>query len=174
MDEDDELQRMGRVECNVLVPKEEAGGFRCVLANFGGPVSVTKPSRAMVIQLQDPYGCKRSIEDVPPSKTIRGKIHPFAVLVDRGKCYFHEKAKLAQDMGASFLIVANSQRRPAEKMAGPTQEPMASQVRRIKIPSLMVGSSDGLWLRNLVSLNTTLVSFYSKSSKFSRILPYII
>lgn len=114
---------MGRVECEIVEPEQARVAFRCVKATFGYPVSVTKPMLLTVVAAPagKRSGCNLRITDVPKRWRQRGKhARPFALLVDRGKCFFHEKALAAQRAGASAVIVANTDRRGAQLMSTPS------------------------------------------------------
>lgn len=66
----------------------------------------------------------------PITTPLAGKI----ALIDRGLCAFTIKVKNAQNAGATAVIVANTQGRPAAGMSGTDDT--------ITIPSLMIGNAD--------------------------------
>lgn len=78
------------------------------------------------------------------SGSLSGKL----ALVDRGSCDFTVKVLNAQKAGAVAVIVANN--------AGDDTFAMGGTNRRITIPSIMVGQSDGNVLRGLLGQSATL------------------
>ena len=114
------LERFEGVECEAEVDGEERSGFVCLLAKFGPPVPVTAPLHVAVLTLKDPTGCTLSKEDKAAFRALSRNRH-VAVFADRGLCYFHLKALVAQRLGAVALIVGNNQRRPAEVMTAPNK-----------------------------------------------------
>lgn len=106
-------------------------------ADFGPPIS-TIPTKGKIAVVSDgtsnpSLGCKTLIN----ANDIKGKI----ALIDRGDCFFHEKACFAQAAGAIAVIIANFENTP-NNMAGLSPAPC-----NVIIPVISIGSSDAIELR---------------------------
>ena len=112
------VERMELVECEATVGNRTSG-FRCLLAKFGPMMPVTAPMQVSLLFPKDTTGCRMSSKDKDKMKALQKRKLPVAVLVQRGTCFFHQKAMQAQSLGGVALIVANTQRRPAEVMTTP-------------------------------------------------------
>lgn len=112
------MERMEVVECEATV-SNRTSGFRCLLAKFGPMMPVTAPMEVALLFPKDTTGCRVSSKDRSRMKALQKRGLPVALLVQRGTCFFHQKAMKAQSLGAVALIVANTQRRPAEVMTTP-------------------------------------------------------
>jgi hypothetical protein len=75
-----------------------------------------------------------------------------ATVVARGQCYFHVKARVAQDAGAAALIVVNSDAAaPARMPRGGDSAGDDDPVRDLYIPAVMISRADGGALRGLAA-----------------------
>lgn len=86
--------------------------------------------------------CTKDIDSVAVDSDVKGKI----MLVDRGGCFFSEKAHVAQKLGAAAMIIVNN-------VANPLR--MKSEVAHdIKIPLCSIGSEDGEKIRQSLTDTT--------------------
>ncbi len=105
-------------------------------AGFGPTLSLTGITGALALA-SVPDGCTAFTG-------VSGKI----AVVDRGTCNFTDKVLNAQQAGAIGVIVANNQ--------GDSVFTMGGTARRVTIPSVMVGQTDGATLKALVGQSATL------------------
>lgn len=110
-------------------------------ADFGPAIS-TIPIKGKIALVSDgtsnpSLGCKT----LKNANEVKGKI----ALIDRGDCFFHEKACFAQAAGAIAVIIANFENTP-NNMAGLSPAPC-----NVIIPIVSVGSSDAIDLRKNAS-----------------------
>ncbi|HHB77839.1 MAG TPA: DUF11 domain-containing protein [Saprospiraceae bacterium] len=139
---------------NVTSPAGIAGVYATGTAEFGTPVSDIPVSGDIVLindgSIQNPtLGCAQTSQD------LTDKI----AMVDRGDCYFAEKAIFAQNAGAIGLIVANFNNGTGG-MTAPSN--LGSQVH---IPLLMISSSDaGLIKSSLANDNPVSASIVKNQS----------
>jgi hypothetical protein len=105
-------------------------------ASFGSTLSLTGISGSLAVA---------SVADGCTAFTgVSGKI----AIIDRGTCNFTDKVLNAQLAGAIGAIVANN--------AGDGVFSMGGTQRRITIPSVMVGQTDGATLKGLAGQSATL------------------
>lgn len=139
-------ERMSNTECEVLPiqpsPEEKdsnqethPSAFTCLQAKFGPLVSVTATTQVALVVLKDNMACRTSSGDKSMVRRVARETGlPVAVLATRGRCFFHEKALTAQQLGAVATIVSNTQRRPAEVMTAPIQVCLGLGVARAHTP----------------------------------------
>lgn len=105
-------------------------------AEFGPALSLTGVTGGLAIA---------SVADGCAAFTgVSGKI----AIIDRGNCNFTDKVMNAQKAGAIGAVIANN--------AGDTVLAMGGTNRRIKIPSVIVGQSDGATLKGLAGQDATI------------------
>lgn len=110
-------------------------------ADFGATIS-TIPIKGKIAIVSDgtanpTLGCKTLIN----ANDVKGKI----ALIDRGDCFFHQKACFAQSAGAIAVIIANFENTP-NNMAGLSPAPC-----NVIIPVISIGSADANEIRKNIS-----------------------
>ncbi|HUQ01756.1 MAG TPA: M36 family metallopeptidase [Kofleriaceae bacterium] len=124
---------------NVAAPASVAGRYDGKASTFGGTFSLTALTGAVVL-VND--GSGTTSDGCETLTGLAGKI----ALIDRGTCDFTVKVLNAQKAGAIAAIVANN--------TGTTDYfAMGGTNRRITIPSLMVGLTDGATLRSAAGVS---------------------
>jgi hypothetical protein len=127
--------------CSVgLIPMEGVPVYfdvECLLAQFGAHIE----AEGDLVFAEPSDGC--NIDGTIVNTTlITGNI----LLVDRGTCSFAKKAVEAQRVGATAVIVVNSDDKDLFFMADPTAEG-----KSLTIPTAIISKSSGLKLRESVS-----------------------
>lgn len=124
-------------------------------ADFGATIS-TIPVKGKIVVVSDgsanpSLGCKTLVN----AKDIAGKI----ALVDRGDCFFHQKACFAQAAGAIAVVVCNYENTP-NNMAALSPAPCT-----VTIPVVSIGSSDAIELkRNIANIQLSIQKPLTNSS----------
>jgi hypothetical protein len=126
--------------CGIQItsPSQSIGLFQAAFAFFGPSTTLVEQRDSEVITAVPADGCDTL------TNVIRGKI----VLIDRGGCGFVAKVVNAQNGGAIFVIVVNSDDSDPFRMAGPDDNGDAT-ASHIRIPAVMVSSAAGERLNNL-------------------------
>lgn len=125
-------------------PASLAAEFETGAAEFGPPISQV-PLSGKLILVSDgsntpTLGCKSLVN----AAAVRGKI----ALVDRGDCFFQDKACFAQAAGAIAVIICNYENTPITM--GATNPVPCS----VTIPVLSVSSVDANYLKNNINAIT--------------------
>jgi extracellular elastinolytic metalloproteinase len=128
-------------EVVVSSPASIAGTYKARASSFGGKLSSTGISGAIVL-VNDGTGTTSD-----GCETISAKLTNKIALLDRGTCDFTTKVLNAQKAGATAAIVANQLGDDTFSMGGTNSS--------IKIPSVMIGLSDGQKLRSAASVSGT-------------------
>ncbi|MGB2732269.1 MAG: M36 family metallopeptidase [Saprospiraceae bacterium] len=131
----------------VIAPANLATGFETGSAEFGPAVSTTPITGKLTIVSDGTsnatFGCKPLVN----AAEVSGKI----ALIDRGDCFFHEKACNAQAAGALAVIVCNFENTPMGMAA------IASPPCNVTIPVISLGSVDCAFLKkNIQTITITL------------------
>ena len=113
----------------VLAPPSVAGSVEAGTAEFGG-VPPAGGTTGTLVLAQPADGCAT----ITNASALGGKV----ALVDRGGCYFVEKAKRARAAGAIAVVIANNQ-------AGLTG--MSGADPTVTIPTVLVSQADGARLK---------------------------
>ncbi len=131
-------------------PAVVAGSYSAIEGSFGEAISAIPVSGEVAIVndgVFNPYitdGCE---EDFVNASEIEGKV----ALVDRGGCFFEQKASFAEASGAIALIVCNFEPDPVG-MAG------IADIVDPGIPTVMIGSTDCETIRQFAG-NDLVVTF---------------
>ena len=113
----------------VLSPPSVAGNLEAATAEFGG-VPPAGGTTGTLVQAQPSDACAT----ITNPSALAGKV----ALIDRGTCYFVEKAKRAQTAGAIAVVIANNQ-------SGLTG--MSGDDPTVTIPTVQVTQADGTRLK---------------------------
>ena len=96
-------------------------------------------------------GCSEFFASLPPDKDI--------LLVDRGSCYFVEKAYHAQVAGAKAVIVADNISEDLLTMASPENRPeLAAIIAKLTIPTVLVTKEAGDQIKQQLQRSTAPVT----------------
>lgn len=136
--------RAGGRLLNVLSPAGIAGGYLTGTATFGPQISNVPVTGQVVAALDDTNSPNLGCETIVNADEVNGKI----ALVDRGSCFFIQKATRAQEAGAIALIICNFEdglvnMGPGAGFSDPT------------IPTVMLTSSSCQLLRQVLSQGVT-------------------
>ncbi|OEL37907.1 Signal peptide peptidase-like 4 [Dichanthelium oligosanthes] len=136
------------VKVQTWVNKREKDEFVGVGARFGPKIeSKEKHANRTRLLLADPSDCCTA-----PAQKVAGDI----LLVERGKCKFTTKAKVAESAGASAIIIIND-KHELYKMVCERNETDLD----IGIPAVLLPKDAGFSLQNLLSSGEVLVQLYS-------------
>ncbi|KAL4853658.1 Vacuolar-sorting receptor 1 [Chlorella vulgaris] len=129
-----------------------AGSIDTAVGDFGVPLYGGTLSGAVAFDSSNAQGCR---EFAPPLAPLPSGL-PIVLLVDRGDCFFVEKARYAQRAGASALLITDHTEarhmhlaglafaEPLLTMAVPEDRPeVAALVPEIQIPVLLVTKGTG-------------------------------
>jgi extracellular elastinolytic metalloproteinase len=111
-------------------------------ASFGPALSTTGITGLLAVA-NDGSGTTSDACEAIPANQLTGKV----AVVDRGTCDFTVKVRNAQAAGAVAVVVANN--------AGDSYLTMGGTDRRIKIPSVMVGQTDGAAIKQAAGASGT-------------------
>lgn len=123
-------------ELKVISPPEVAGGFPAEEGGFTKPLSESGPIEAGVVYVEPPDAC----EELSDAPALAGKI----ALIDRGTCFFLDKAQRAETAGALGIVVVNNVPGEPFVMGGEGS---------VGIPGLMISKSDGDLLKTKLGPN---------------------
>lgn len=127
---------------HIKEPKAIAGDYEAAIGDFGVPLYGGILSGELVIPRYNENACKRF--DDSSLFASSSKNLPKIALVDRGGCFFIEKAFHAQQAGASAVIVVDDRSEPLITMSTPQEEPsVLALMKEIEIPSALVKKSLG-------------------------------
>lgn len=138
---------------NIDAPASVAGQYNTSLAGFGAPVTET-PITGEVVEVNDnvfdPFvtdGCEEFVN----SDDIAGKI----ALIDRGGCFFQQKAVNAEAAGAIAIIVCNFE----DALLVMGAAPATANLPDPGIPAIMIQTTDCATIRQFASngLEATIV-----------------
>ena len=128
----------------VSEPTSLANEFETGEAEFGPKISQSALTGKLVLvndgTATPTLGCKPFTN----AAAVKGKI----ALIDRGDCFFQEKACFAQAAGAIAIIVSNYENTPI------TMGSLAPAPCTVNIPALSVGSVDGNFLKQNINIIT--------------------
>lgn len=120
-----------------------AGSFASAIGDFGIPDYGAILVGQVVYRQDNAQGCSEFYGTLPEGSDI--------LLVDRGSCFFVEKAYHAQNAGAKAVIVADYTEEPLLTMAAPEDRPdLAALVEKLNIPVVLVTKSTGDQIKNLL------------------------
>lgn len=130
----------------LLIKKPDGSNhkYRVSTASFG-PQNFRLKSKELVV-INDNIGTTSDACDTPISSAVSGKI----AVIDRGSCFFAEKVKHAQDVGAIAAIIVNNASGPMIPM-GNSGNPDTDNA--IIIPTLGIAKAHGDAIKQ--QLNTT-------------------
>lgn len=121
-----------------------AASFPSAIGDFGVPSYGAILVGQVVYRQDNAQGCSEFFTPLPPGSDI--------LLVDRGSCYFVEKAQRAQNAGAKAVIVADHTEEDLLTMAVPEDLPqLAALVEKLTIPVVLIKKSAGDQIKNLLS-----------------------
>lgn len=118
--------------------------YDSAIGDFGIPLYGASMRGSVRYLPDDTQGCSEVIQPLPGMSDI--------LLVDRGGCFFVEKAWHAQQAGALALIVADTVRENLVTMAVPENQPeLAALVDKITIPTALISKDAGDDLKSLLN-----------------------
>ncbi|HSB37005.1 MAG TPA: PA domain-containing protein [Thermoanaerobaculia bacterium] len=129
----------GTPALTITVPASLAGNFEVGTADFGPELSEDAVSGPIVAALDAPDAAGPATTDACSALTNASALAGKIALVDRGTCFFVEKAARVQDAGAIGLIVVYNEAGAPPGMGGDDAS--------IVIPSVIVTQEDGAAIR---------------------------
>ncbi|MEO5581837.1 MAG: M36 family metallopeptidase [Saprospiraceae bacterium] len=121
----------------VILPVELSSDIETKSADFGTAITTTPITGNLAVvsdgSANPTFGCSPLIN---PAE-VKGKI----ALIDRGDCFFHEKACFAQFAGAIGIIICNYENTPVA-LGGIVPAPCD-----VKVPVISIGSVDAAFLK---------------------------
>ncbi|KAL6635390.1 hypothetical protein ACP70R_028061 [Stipagrostis hirtigluma subsp. patula] len=136
------------VKVQTWVNKIEGDEFVGVGARFGPTIeSKEKHANRTKMLLADPPDC---------CSTLREKVAGDVLLVERGKCKFTKKAKIAETAGASAIIIINDKHELYKMVCARNETELD-----ISIPAVLLPKDAGSALQNLLTLGQVAVQLYS-------------
>ncbi|EFN56501.1 hypothetical protein CHLNCDRAFT_144100 [Chlorella variabilis] len=117
----------------IRAPAHIAGAYDTAVGDFGVPLYGGTLGGTVLYNSSNGLGCREFDSPLPAGDL------PTVLLVDRGDCFFVEKASYAQRAGAKALIVTDHTEEPLLTMAVPEDRPeVAALVPEITIPVVLV------------------------------------
>jgi len=131
----------------VIAPAAVAGDYASVEGVFTPPLETHGPVTAQVVLTDPALAC----DPLRNTALLQGKI----ALIDRGTCFFVDKIRAVQDIGALGVIVVNNVDGPPIEMGG------RGDASDIRIPGVMISQLDGIILKGQLAngLTVTLDAF---------------
>lgn len=124
-------------------PAGIAGSYAVQTAQFGPPVGLPGVTGELAVvrdgSAEPTLGCEALVN----AGEIAGRI----AVVDRGSCFFTEKAKNAQNAGAVAVLVVNNLPQGLPPMGG--DDPT------VTIPAVGISQADGTLIKNALGINTS-------------------
>lgn len=131
-----------QVETQGLVITEPggiAGHYESALGDFGLPLY----GGSLLGNIKYPKDNSEGCESFPEGLFVGNGV-PIIALLDRGGCYFVEKAFKAQQAGATAVLVTDNQAEPLITMANPVDDPEAARLStNINIPATLITKALG-------------------------------
>ena len=141
-----------KASLQVVEPPALRGEHDTAIGDFGVPQYGAKLVGEVVMDASNTKACEL-FEDPPPR--AKGPGHGSVFLVERGDCFFLEKAWHAQLAGAAAVLVVDNVEEDLLTMANPTAgqggAAAAELASRIDIPSALVRKSVGEELRTFLA-----------------------
>ncbi|KAL4442405.1 hypothetical protein ABPG77_004989 [Micractinium sp. CCAP 211/92] len=123
----------------ITAPPQIAGAHDSAIGDFGVPLYGGTLTGSVLLIPENHLGCSEFAAPLPANGTL-----PPVLLVDRGDCFFVEKARFGQRAGAKAVMVADHTEEPLLTMAIPEDRPeVAALVQEISIPVVLVAKSVG-------------------------------
>ncbi|XP_074572772.1 vacuolar-sorting receptor 1-like [Curcuma longa] len=124
--------------------------YECAIGNFGVPNYGGTLAGIVAHPKANRKACK-SFEEFEISFKPKSGAFPTFVLVDRGDCFFTEKAWNAQKAGAAAILVADDKEEPLITMDTPAEDgDKADYLENITIPSALITKSLGDSLKKAI------------------------
>jgi hypothetical protein len=123
-------------------PSGIAGSYAVQTAQFGPPVDLVGVAGDLAVVRDGSGEPTLGCEPLINADEIAGRI----AVVDRGSCFFTEKAKNAQNAGAVAVLVVNNLPQGLPPMGG--DDPT------VTIPAVGISQADGNLIKNALGLNT--------------------
>ncbi|KAL4447912.1 hypothetical protein ABPG75_005131 [Micractinium tetrahymenae] len=123
----------------ITAPPQIAGAHDSAIGDFGTPLYGGTLSGSVLFVPENRLGCSEFAAPLPAGGAL-----PPVLLVNRGDCFFVEKARYGQRAGAKAVMVADHTQEPLLTMAIPEDRPeVAALVQEISIPVVLVAKSVG-------------------------------
>ncbi|GAB2224629.1 hypothetical protein Droror1_Dr00005392 [Drosera rotundifolia] len=137
------------VKVQTWINGQEGREFVGVGARFGTTiVSKEKNANYSLLTLSNPQDCCS-----PPKTKLEGDV----IIVERGNCKFTTKANVAQDAGASAVLIINNEKELYKMVCEPNETDLD-----IHIPAVMLPKDAGVSLESMLLNNTSVsVQLYS-------------
>ncbi|HSO22572.1 MAG TPA: PA domain-containing protein [Chondromyces sp.] len=126
----------------ISAPSGIAGSYAVQTAQFGPPVDLVGVTGELAVVRDGSDAPNLGCEALVNADEIAGRI----AVVDRGSCFFTEKVKNAQNVGAVAVLVVNNLPQGLPPMGG--DDPS------ITIPSVGISQADGTLIKKALGLNT--------------------
>jgi hypothetical protein len=141
-----------RANLQVLSPPALRGSYDTAIGDFGVP---NYGAKLIGEVFYDPGSNALGCDVFPPDFLVNASVgvgHSKVLLVDRGSCFFVEKAWHAQLAGADAVLVVDNVEEDLLTMADPSNAgPRADLAERVRIPSALVQKSVGDKLKSNAS-----------------------
>eukprot|EP00213_Chloropicon_mariensis_P006548 CAMPEP_0197471192 /NCGR_PEP_ID=MMETSP1309-20131121/2084_1 /TAXON_ID=464262 /ORGANISM="Genus nov. species nov., Strain RCC998" /LENGTH=698 /DNA_ID=CAMNT_0043008705 /DNA_START=311 /DNA_END=2407 /DNA_ORIENTATION=+ len=123
-------------------PSDIAGEYEGAIGDFGIPLYGGSLSGRVVFPDENRNGCKEYRQGT--FTRDYGSDEVIIALVERGDCYFAEKALNAQKAGASAAIIVDTKFEPLITMTTPQDKPsIQALIKEIEIPTALVAKKVG-------------------------------
>ena len=146
-----------KASLQVLDPPSLRGAYDTAIGDFGVPKYGAKLVGEVVRDASNAKACDLFKDPAPKAKGVG---HSTIFLVDRGDCFFLEKAWHAQLAGANAVLVVDNVDEDLVTMANPTAgqggAAAAELESRIDVPSALVQKTLGEALKKTIQENPTL------------------
>eukprot|EP00884_Botryococcus_braunii_P018971 jgi/Botrbrau1/5758/Bobra.0134s0028.3 len=137
----------------VKEPAKIAGEFDAAIGDFGVPLYGASMEGELVYPAGNPKGCSPF-----PKKFTSKKGLPVILIVDRGDCYFIEKAYNAEQAGAKAILVADYKDERLLTMAAPEDRPEISKLKDdISIPTALIQMDLGTKLKDAMGADSRVI-----------------
>ncbi|KAK1265386.1 Vacuolar-sorting receptor 1 [Acorus gramineus] len=135
----------------VTSPDSLKGVYESAIGNFGVPQYGGTMVGVVVYPKANVKACKEFDEFGISFKSKPGGLPTF-LLVDRGDCYFTQKAWNAQNAGVAAILVADYKIEPLITMDTPAEENTSAEyLQNITIPSALISKTTGDSLKKALS-----------------------
>ena len=134
----------------VNAPSSISGKKSSNRASFGPQLTGTPITGNLVLVQDGSVESDKGCQSLTNAAAINGNI----ALVERRSCTFVLKVKNAQDAGAIAVVIYSDDNNPI--LMGGTDN-------TINIPSVIIGNTDGIAIKNLLATQTVSVSLYDSS-----------
>jgi PKD repeat protein len=136
----------------INAPSNIVGSYTAADATFGPGLPLSPLTADLVLVEDNLPPINDACDNIINSAALFGKI----ALIDTGNCSFIFKVEAAQNAGAIAVIIINNTSGPPFQMTGTSAN--------INIPSIMISQSDGLILKNQLSIGNINASISSNGS----------